>query len=142
MASITRRAAFQLLRPTVLPIRTLATAPTPQPLNPTGTDTAAASSSKKSDAPNYSPPAIFPAPINPYEAKAPPPATTEDRSKYSDTQRKFVRGIARMMGYNSKASTAIRETSRMMKGVVQGIERDRDFWYEGEQVFRLHSHTD
>jgi len=137
MASITRRTALQLLKPSVLPIRSLATAPTTPPLNPTGTDTATASSSKKSSAPNYSPPAIFPAPINPYEAKPQPPAPIEDRPKYSDSQRKLVRGIARMMGYNSTASTAIRETSRMMKGVVQGIERDRDFWYEGELNFCL-----
>jgi hypothetical protein len=45
-----------------------------------------------------------------------------------------VRGLARAMGYNSKASTAIRETGRMMRGIVESIERDRVYWYEGESL--------
>lgn len=34
------------------------------------------------------------------------------------------------MGYNSKASTAIRESGRMVRSVVEAIEDDKVFWYE------------
>jgi len=34
------------------------------------------------------------------------------------------------MGYNSKASTAIRETGRMVRSVVEAVEDDKVFWYE------------
>jgi hypothetical protein len=59
--------------------------------------------------------------------------------EYSDTTKAVVRGVARLMGYNSKASTAIRETQRMMGGIVEAAERDRVYWYDGEP-FRCHCH--
>ncbi len=37
-----------------------------------------------------------------------------------------------MLGYNSKGSTSIRETARMMSGIVDAVERDSDFWYRGK----------
>jgi hypothetical protein len=43
-----------------------------------------------------------------------------------------VRGVARLMGYNSRKSTAIRETGAMMHGIVGSIEAERAFWYESE----------
>lgn len=59
---------------------------------------------------------------------------TPNAAGYSDTTKAVVRGVARLMGYNSRASTAIRETGRMMRGVVESIERDRVYWYEGESM--------
>lgn len=93
-------------------------------------------------------PPQFPAPNDPFtqpsptpplptesggKAGVPVPTSTAGNAEYSDTTKAVVRGVARLMGYNSKASTAIRETGRMMRGVVESIERDRVYWYEGEQ---------
>lgn len=92
-------------------------------------------------------PPQFPAPNDPFfqpsttvvdgkgEAAPPVPVTTRSGvpgNGYSDTTKAVVRGLARVMGYNSKASTAIRESGRMMRGVVEAIERDRVYWYDGE----------
>ncbi|EIW66620.1 hypothetical protein TREMEDRAFT_65489 [Tremella mesenterica DSM 1558] len=39
-------------------------------------------------------------------------------------------GVAKLFGYNSRASTAIRETGRMMKGIVDSAQADRAFFYD------------
>jgi cytochrome b pre-mRNA-processing protein 3 len=97
-------------------------------------------------------PPQFPAPNDPFfqpstsvtdgkgESAPPVPVTTRSgvpgqAAGYSDTTKAVVRGLARVMGYNSKASTAIRESGRMMRGIVEGIEKDRMYWYEGELEF-------
>lgn len=82
-------------------------------------------------------PPQFPPPSDPFiEQPAPAPGQVPSPARpaqeYSDTTKAVVRGVARLMGYNSKASTAIRETQRMMRGVVEAVERDRAFWYNGE----------
>lgn len=61
-------------------------------------------------------------------------ATGAAAQEYSDTTKAVVRGVARLMGYNSKASTAIRETQRMMGGIVEAAERDRVYWYDGMSI--------
>ena len=40
------------------------------------------------------------------------------------------------MGYNSNAVTAIRETGRMLGGIVEAIERDAEFYYGGELLLK------
>ncbi|ORX33651.1 hypothetical protein BD324DRAFT_562673, partial [Kockovaella imperatae] len=37
--------------------------------------------------------------------------------------------IVKIMGYNTEAVTAIRETQRMLGGIVEAIENDADYWY-------------
>lgn len=79
-----------------------------------------------SNEPKPVPRAQFPAPTDPFH---PQPA---ESTKYSEGTKNLVRGVAKLMGYNSRASTAIRETGRMMRGVVDTVERDRTFWYDRE----------
>ncbi|KAK4687615.1 cytochrome b pre-mRNA-processing protein 3, partial [Tremellales sp. Uapishka_1] len=87
-------------------------------------------------------PPVFPARKDPFDSKLPAP---NDPSNYSDTTKNLVRGVAKLMGYNSKAVTAIRETGRMMRGIVEAVERDRSFWYDEcalppsyQSFFQLH----
>lgn len=70
----------------------------------------------------------FPAPTDPFH----PEPAKESKKEYSETQKALVRGAAKMLGYNSKQSTAIRESGRMMRGVVDAVEADRSFWYDSE----------
>jgi len=79
-----------------------------------------------SSEPLPSPAPQFPPPKNPFEPNSPP----SQRTEYSDTTKSLVRGVAKLMGYNSKASTAIRETGRMVRSVVEAVEDDKVFWYE------------
>ena len=80
-------------------------------------------------------PPVFPAPKDPFEQPSPAERARE-QPKYSEGTKNFVMGLARLMGYNSAASTAIRETGRMMKGIVDSVEEDRSFWYGGEPFCR------
>ncbi len=76
----------------------------------------------------------FPAPVDPFN---PAPAKQKPAGEYSESTKNLVRGVAKLLGYNSKASTAIRETGRMMRGIVTAVEKERSFWYDGES---LHGH--
>ena len=138
--SVSRR-AIHILRPSLIATRTLAStnppSPAPSEKNPAKT---------VNNDPYPVPRPVFPAPKDPWDVeinsesttvKAAPSESstggvTPDKPKYSETQLKIVRGLARMMGYNSRASTAIRETGRMMGGIVDAIERDAEFWYDGK----------
>ncbi|KAL7423234.1 Serine carboxypeptidase 3 [Cryptotrichosporon argae] len=73
-------------------------------------------------------PPQFPAPTDPFDAAEPAPEPK--RAEYSEGTKAVVRGVAALMGYNTAASTAIRETGRMMRGIVEAVERDRAFWYD------------
>ncbi|TXT10929.1 hypothetical protein VHUM_01680 [Vanrija humicola] len=87
----------------------------------------------------------FPAPADPFNPSDAPGAAGRQAPAYSENTKTLVKGVARIMGYNSKASTAIRETGRMMRGVVEAVEADRAFWYETcnlpptyQSFFQLH----
>lgn len=69
----------------------------------------------------------FPAPSDPFN-----PAPKPEGTQYSESTKNLVRGVAKLMGYNSKATTAIRETGRMMRGIVTAVEKERSFWYDRE----------
>jgi hypothetical protein len=84
----------------------------------------------------------FPAPVDPFN---PAPAKQKPAGEYSESTKNLVRGVAKLLGYNSKASTAIRETGRMMRGIVTAVEKERSFWYDECQLpatyqtfFQLH----
>lgn len=70
---------------------------------------------------------IFPAPANPFK-----PESSGPKLEYSERTKGLVKGMAKLMGYNSRATTAIRATSRMVKGIVESVQRDNAFWYDGE----------
>lgn len=70
----------------------------------------------------------FPVYVDPFN----PPKADEAKKEYSDGTKNVVKGLARAMGYNSQATTAIRNTRNMMKDVVDAVDKDRDFWYNGE----------
>lgn len=103
------------------------------------------SSSKKpalSSDPLPSPAPQFPPPNNPFE---PAQAAPAKKNEYSESTKTLVRGVAKLMGYNWKASTAIRETGRMVRSVVEAVEDDKVFWYEDcrlpatyQTFFQLH----
>lgn len=106
-----------------------ATTPPPPPPTPTPTPTPSSSKSKKpvlSSEPLPSPAPQFPPPNNPFE----PAAQPAKKAEYSESTKTLVRGVAKLMGYNSKASTAIRETGRMVRSIVEAIEDDKVFWYQ------------
>lgn len=137
MSAVPRRAAVQLLRPTT--IRTLTTTPIARQQTPSAgpAQTATSNKSARNDQPLPVGPTIFPAPIDPFDTTAgrragTAAASSQPAKKYSDTHIKMVKGVARLFGYNTRASTAIRETSRMMTGIVDAIEDDREFWYGRE----------
>lgn len=69
----------------------------------------------------------FPAPTDPFH----PEPAGNPKKEYSETTKSLVRNVAKVMGYHSKETTAIRETSRMMRGVVEAVEAQRSFWYDG-----------
>ncbi|ORY27475.1 hypothetical protein BCR39DRAFT_538185 [Naematelia encephala] len=88
------------------------------------------------------PSVVFPVPKDPFQRTAGEQKRTQT---VSETRVAIARGIARVMGYNSKSSTAIRETSRIMKGIVEAVEKDKDFWYDRcglpptyQSFFQLH----
>ncbi|WWD05805.1 hypothetical protein V865_003888 [Kwoniella europaea PYCC6329] len=65
---------------------------------------------------------VFPAPHNPF-APTPAPKT------YNDITLRILRRVNRLLGYNRRRRTTARETGRMMKGIVEAVEYDKDFWY-------------
>lgn len=96
--------------------------------------TAASYKADKSKEPISSAPVVmqgkpqFPVYVDPFN----PPKPDEPQREYSEGTKNVVKGLARAMGYNSSATTAIRETRNMMKDIVDAVDRDRDFWYNGE----------
>lgn len=76
----------------------------------------------------------FPPPVNPFD----PPTAPKSKPVYSETTKKVVTTVARVMGYNAPTTTAIRETGRMMRGVVEAVEAERSFWYGGEFTLPQH----
>ncbi|WWC60229.1 uncharacterized protein I303_102795 [Kwoniella dejecticola CBS 10117] len=65
---------------------------------------------------------VFPAPHNPF---APPPA----QKTYNDLTLKVLRRVNKLLGYNRRRRTTARESGRMMKGIVEAVEADQEFWY-------------
>ncbi|WVW80069.1 hypothetical protein I302_102042 [Kwoniella bestiolae CBS 10118] len=65
---------------------------------------------------------VFPAPHNPF-APTPAPKT------YNDLTLRVLRRVNKILGYNRRRRTTARETGRMMKGIVEAVEYDKDFWY-------------
>ncbi len=75
---------------------------------------------------------VYPPPKDPFE---PIPARAEGVSggaRHSKLKVSVVKVLAGVMGYNSKSSTAIRETGRICGTIVKGVEKSRAFWYDGE----------
>ncbi|KAI8369266.1 ubiquinol-cytochrome C chaperone-domain-containing protein [Radiomyces spectabilis] len=52
------------------------------------------------------------------------------KSKYSSTTKKIVYGLARIMGYYSKNSTAIRSSHSLYKACAQQMEQNKVFFIE------------
>lgn len=65
------------------------------------------------------------APLSP---SAPPPSG----KPYSHLTVSIVKGVAKLMGYNSRTSTAIRVTSDLYDRCAERAEAEADFWYGGE----------
>jgi hypothetical protein len=99
---------------------------------------------KLSDAPIPTPRPIFPPANNPFAAPPAPPTTSSPTTaaavsvpadnaggKHSPLKIAVVKALAKMMGYNTKSVTAIRETGNMVGSIVRAVERDHDFWYSG-----------
>jgi cytochrome b pre-mRNA-processing protein 3 len=127
MSHLSRRAATAAFRlsHTTTPIRALASTS-----DSTHTTSSVLKPAKQPAGPYPVPKTTFPVYKDPWAtptAEKPGPPT----KKYSDRTIKLVQGLARIMGYNSRTSTAIRETSRMMRGIVEAVERDSAFWYDG-----------
>ncbi|KAI5450357.1 Serine carboxypeptidase 3 [Naganishia albida] len=97
---------------------------------------------KLSDAPIPTPRPIFPPANNPFAAPPAPPTTSSSTTaaavsvpadhaggKHSPFKIAVVKALAKLMGYNTKSVTAIRETGNMVGSIVRAVERDHDFWY-------------
>ena len=80
------------------------------------------------------PPTVFPAPADPWDV-APGTQKRHVSPRHSPLRIKLAEFGARVLGYNSRASTAIRETGSMMSGIVEAVDRDHVFWYEGQCRF-------
>jgi cytochrome b pre-mRNA-processing protein 3 len=79
---------------------------------------------------------IYPPPSNPFQ---PPPDASPSSSSSQQTGQQhsafkvsIVKALAKLMGYNSRSVTAIRETGNMVGSIVRAVEKDHDFWYQGE----------
>jgi hypothetical protein len=80
---------------------------------------------------------VYPPPKNPFDAApSSSQAATAPRS-HSKLKIAVVKALASVMGYNSKSSTAIRETGRICGTIVRGVEKSRSFWYDGEVDLRM-----
>ncbi|KAI8344107.1 ubiquinol-cytochrome C chaperone-domain-containing protein [Chlamydoabsidia padenii] len=55
-------------------------------------------------------------------------APTEDGTKYSETTKKIVYGLARMLGYYSTGSTAIRASHQLYNVCAQQMDLNKDFY--------------
>ena len=79
---------------------------------------------------------IYPPPSNPFQ---PPPeaspstsSTQQTATQHSPLKVSIVKALAKLMGYNTRSVTAIRETGNMVGSIVRAVDRDHDFWYGGE----------
>ncbi|KAJ9110717.1 hypothetical protein QFC22_006695 [Naganishia vaughanmartiniae] len=96
----------------------------------------AAKSKKLSDAPVPTPRPVYPPANNPFAAPPSPPTTSAvaspvpaNNAGHSPLKIAVVKALAKMMGYNTKSVTAIRETGNMVGEIVRAVERDHAFWY-------------
>jgi cytochrome b pre-mRNA-processing protein 3 len=96
-----------------------------------------ASKTPLSSEPLPQPKPIYPPPSNPFQ---PPPETSPSTSstqqtatQHSPLKVSIVKALAKLMGYNTRSVTAIRETGNMVGSIVRAVERDHDFWYGGER---------
>jgi cytochrome b pre-mRNA-processing protein 3 len=103
-------------------------------------DAATAKPKKLSDAPVPTPRPIYPPANNPFAAPPSPPTTAaaapavpvNNAAGHSPLKIAVVKALAKMMGYNTKSVTAIRETGNMVGEIVRAVERDHEFWYGGK----------
>lgn len=79
---------------------------------------------------------VYPPPSNPFQ---PPPQASPSNSSTQQTGQQhspfkvsIVKALAKLMGYNTRSVTAIRETGNMCGSIVRAVEKDHDFWYGGE----------
>lgn len=56
---------------------------------------------------------------------------TQPKKKYSETTKKVVFGIARMLGYYSTSSTAIRASRDLYNVCAQQVEENKKFYHQG-----------
>ncbi len=142
---MSRRAALTIIRastsrPVIRYLATPSLAATPQSQIPPQTvhprvpDTSIAGKALKgatNNDPLPVPPTVFPAPADPWDVA---PTTQRSRAppKHSALRIRLAQFGAKVLGYNSKASTSIRETRRMLSGIVEAVERDSGYWYGGE----------
>jgi cytochrome b pre-mRNA-processing protein 3 len=94
-----------------------------------------ASKTPLSSEPLPQPKPIYPPPSNPFQ---PPPeaspstsSTQQTATQHSPLKVSIVKALAKLMGYNTRSVTAIRETGNMVGSIVRAVERDHDFWYGG-----------
>ncbi|KAG7539658.1 hypothetical protein FFLO_03457 [Filobasidium floriforme] len=76
---------------------------------------------------------VYPPPSNPFQ---PPPQASPSNSSTQQTGQQhspfkvsIVKALAKLMGYNTRSVTAIRETGNMCGSIVRAVEKDHDFWY-------------
>ncbi|RXK41310.1 hypothetical protein M231_01460 [Tremella mesenterica] len=132
--SIPRRALFSLRTPryvTLVPRSRFFVSPTTPPTTgePLSGDGGAPSKTVSSAPYVVKNPPTFPAPADPFDAQKQQQENQQPKT-YSESTKKLVMGVAKLFGYNSRASTAIRETGRMMKGIVDSAQADRAFFYD------------
>jgi cytochrome b pre-mRNA-processing protein 3 len=56
------------------------------------------------------------------------------KKEYSETTKKLVFGLARMMGYYSTSSTAIRASHDLYNICAKQVEENKKFYMEGQEV--------
>lgn len=56
-------------------------------------------------------------------------------SKYSDTTKKLVFGLAKVMGYYSKGSTAIRTSHQLYNVCAEQMEKNKEFYTKGNNKY-------
>lgn len=78
-----------------------------------------------------------PAHLSPLSPSAPPQRV----GGYSPLTVSLVKGLAKLMGYNSKTSTAIRVTSDLYDLAAQQSHFDEHFWHNGEYIQRCIIHS-
>jgi len=60
------------------------------------------------------------------------PAAEHSVPVHSELKKKLVRMAAKLMGYNSRTTTAIRVTSDLYDRCAERWDLDKDFWQGGE----------
>lgn len=61
------------------------------------------------------------------------PSTAPTEEKYSTVTKKVVYGLARMMGYYSTGSTAIKASHSLYNVCAEQMELNKDFYVKGNQ---------